>query len=86
MNTCRLCRDWHGTLVKYGVRHYAHPECALTRWGAAFFEKLSPWQLRQFPVLVAHKHNVLLALEEGIAKFRETQSSPEPTVRRNTFV
>lgn len=54
INTCRVCHEMtSGHLIKYGVRHYAHPACALRRWGAAFFDRLLPWQLENFPALAA---------------------------------
>lgn len=53
MSACRLCDVYTGQLIKYGVRHYAHPECGLKKWGAAFFDRLTPWQLSRFPVIPA---------------------------------
>jgi hypothetical protein len=56
MSTCRVCGDHDGHLIKYSVRHYAHPQCAMNKWGAAFFERLTPWQCaRQFPYLAAKR-------------------------------
>jgi hypothetical protein len=57
---CRFCRDYdgegHGTLLKYGVRHYAHVECGLKAKGAAFFEHFTDWQLSHaFPYLAVIK-------------------------------
>lgn len=58
MNTCRVCKKIDGEkhrypMVRYGKRHYAHADCGLMRDGAAFFEKLSPYQLSQFPAMAA---------------------------------
>ena len=56
MNTCRFCKSWDGGkygFVKYGVRHYAHADCALKAKGPAFFDLLQDWQLRQFPYFAA---------------------------------
>ncbi len=57
MNTCRVCKvavyGPEPKLIKYSVRHYAHPECALNRWGAAFFDRLTDWQLTRFPAMAA---------------------------------
>lgn len=59
MSTCRICGGWqpytkqHGLMIRYGIRHSAHSNCALDRWGAAFFDRLKPWQLRRFPYLLA---------------------------------
>lgn len=53
-NTCRVCKEYTSdTLIKYGVRHYAHPECALKKWGAPFFDRLHAWQLQNFPAIPA---------------------------------
>jgi len=59
--TCRFCHltDYPGEspskfkLIKYGVRHYAHPDCALEKLGAKFFDRLTDWQLQTFPALAA---------------------------------
>lgn len=53
-NTCRLCGESElgeraGQLVKYGVRHYAHPACAFKKWGKAFLDKLHVWQIERLP-------------------------------------
>lgn len=51
-------------MIKYSTRHYAHPKCALDKWGADFFQRLTPWQCRtQFPFLVARKAGCLADLE-----------------------
>lgn len=77
MNTCRLCSDGHGDLIKYSVRHYVHAACGLKRWGVLFFDKLHLWQLERFPVLVAQEHGVLQALEACIERLRKQGQSPE---------
>jgi hypothetical protein len=71
MSTCRLCDDWRtnattGPLVKYSVRHYAHADCALTRWGAGFFDRLALWPLMNFPAHAAARHGLLGELEARI--------------------
>jgi hypothetical protein len=63
-------------LIKYGVRHYAHADCALTRWGASFFDRLPDWPLKRFPVLSAERAGLLPALEQAIAT-REKAHEPE---------
>ena len=63
IGTCRFCKEFGTTsryadgrlLVKYGVRHYAHPDCGLKAKGVAFFESLTDWQCTQFPVMAALK-------------------------------
>ena len=59
--TCRLCgvMEDAGSMVKYGVRHHAHPKCAMQKWGSAFFDRLHDWQIMNFPALTAHKFGVL---------------------------
>ncbi|WP_411887390.1 hypothetical protein [Hydrocarboniphaga effusa] len=59
-NTCRVCKEselekGHYPLVKYSVRHYAHADCALKKWGAAFFDRLTHYQLTRFPALAASR-------------------------------
>jgi hypothetical protein len=72
MATCRLCDGGEaevgrrGGLVKYQVRHHVHAACGLERWGARLFDRLSQWQLRQFPVLYAQRAGLLGALEAAI--------------------
>ena len=70
MNTCRLCHGYRGSLIKYGVRHYAHADCGLQRWGAAFFDRLHDWQLKQFPYFAAKK----AGLAEELVRRVGTQS------------
>lgn len=62
---CRVCKQTADTsdLVKYAVRHYAHAECALKKWGAAFFDRLTPWQCGNFPYLIAAKYGVANELQ-----------------------
>jgi hypothetical protein len=66
MSTCRVCKqpERDAALIKYGVRHYAHPRCALAKWGARFFLRLTPWQCTRFPYFVAREFGVQDALAE----------------------
>ena len=59
--TCRFCRvsTNEDGLIKYGVRHYAHPKCGLQREGGKFFDRLTLWQLTRFPALVAADFGLL---------------------------
>jgi len=47
MSTCRFCGKWHGEMVKYGVRHYAHHVCFLD--AGKSLESLHGWQIGEFP-------------------------------------
>jgi hypothetical protein len=72
ISTCRLCKkasfDAHKyPMIKYGVRHSAHADCALGKWGVEFFDRLTPWQLTQFPALAAYDAGLLDKLGEAIA-------------------
>ena len=53
MSTCRFCRerDPGANVIKYGLRHYAHPQCLLDAKGGAlgFVPLLHLWQLDQLP-------------------------------------
>ncbi len=77
MTTCRVCGDHEqhskkGPLVQYAVRHYAHAECAMTKWGAAFFDRLTPWVAGHvFPVLYAMRAGYLDALKARAAQHKE---------------
>lgn len=68
MSACRVCKmsDSASRLTKYAVRHYAHPKCALERWGAKFFDRLTPWQLSQFPALPAADAGLLDELKRRV--------------------
>lgn len=70
---CRVCKinSPSNKLVKYGVRHYAHPDCALKKWGASFFDRLTPWQAKhQFPALIAAEYGVTDALLKRAEQYR----------------
>lgn len=66
--TCRLCKKGKPgpAPIKYAVRHYAHADCALEKWGAEFFDRLTRWQLEQFPALVAARAGLLNELEKRL--------------------
>lgn len=50
-NNCRLCkdRDTYRPVFRYALRHYAHAECGLAKWGSEFLRKLSRHELRRIP-------------------------------------
>jgi hypothetical protein len=69
MSVCRFCGGGNRekskySLVKYGVRHYAHPDCGLMIKGAAFLDTLSVWELGQFPYFLAERQGVLERLNQ----------------------
>lgn len=72
MATCRFCgkydgQDEHGLdLIKYGVRHYAHPDCLLKAKSAGTWIRLHDWQLGQFPVFAAKRAGLYESLCEAI--------------------
>lgn len=70
MSTCRVCGNYGSPsgspMIKYSTRHYAHADCALRKWGAAFFDRLTPWQLRQFPALAAAEAGLFDELERRV--------------------
>lgn len=49
---CAFCRtaDLTAKLVKYSVRHYAHPMCFYEKKGLDAVKALSSYQLSKFPV------------------------------------
>lgn len=67
--TCRLCGKTSyepnmTLMIHYSVRHHAHADCALKRWGAKFFDRLQAWQLRRFPTDVAKAYGLEKELRE----------------------
>ena len=70
MPTCRFCRSYeplnHLEPIHYSVRHYAHPDCLLKAKGAAAFDGLHDWQLRNFPAMAAHRAGLLDDLRKRI--------------------
>ena len=69
MNTCRFCKEQtSASLIKYGVRHYAHAECGLKAQGPAFLDNLHDWQCGQFPYFIAKKYGLEKVIEERFAR------------------
>lgn len=82
MSQCRVCKQDDESpgdrqMIKYGVRHYAHAACALRKWGAAFFDRLTPYQATRFPYLVAVRASVSAALERRAQQY-VVASLPQP--------
>lgn len=64
--TCRFCGkdEAQRDLVKYEVRHYAHPMCLLDARGAdAFVASLSAWQLGQLPAKFVRDSGLTAAVD-----------------------
>ena len=65
IHTCRFCKDYNAadSMIKYGVRHWAHPNCGLEHFGAEFFNKLHSWQIRTMPwqFVKQNKQDILAA-------------------------
>lgn len=69
--TCRFCRSWEGAKVKYGVRHYAHPQCLLSgkgKQGKEFLLALPAWRLRNLPALFIKESGLEAEIKAAIAK------------------
>ncbi len=77
MNHCRFCglgggEDAHGlALIKYGVRHYAHPDCLLAAKGLETWSLLHDWQLDNFPYFAARRAGLARSLVEAIRSRKE---------------
>lgn len=75
--TCRFCgkddgEDEHGLdLVRYGVRHHAHPDCLLKAKGVGAWQLLHDWQLEQFPFFAAKHAGLADSLGEAIRGRKE---------------
>ncbi len=76
--TCRVCKDRVSAdeLIKYGVRHYAHPECGLKRDGPAFFDCLKEWQLRNFPYMAAVRCGLSQELKRRVEALPPVDTTP----------
>ena len=62
IRTCQFCKKQTDTesMVKYGVRHYAHYSCYLDR--KSLYD-LHAWQVRQFPWKELDKRGLLAEVE-----------------------
>lgn len=75
MNTCRFCKKWEmeeERLIKYGVRHYAHPTCYLD--AGKSLDDLHAWQVDNFPYfllkergLLEHANSIVAAGDKRLA-------------------
>lgn len=68
-NTCRFCKKSEAGLLKYNVRHYAHPRCYIDA-GKSLAE-LRPWQLKSFPYFLLKEKGLLPAVEKILAGERQ---------------
>lgn len=66
--TCRFCKRMETSLLKYGVRQYAHGNCLLAAKGTETFDLLPLAELNRFPYFVAKEYGLLAALESAIAQ------------------
>lgn len=71
-------------MIKYGVRHYAHPDCALAKQGVAFLERLNLWQLAQFPYRAALESGLLADLERLYSTRAAEHAEHEARLRGST--
>lgn len=55
MSVCRICKKWDEPLFKYAVRHYAHAECGLTKWGVEFLAMIPVHQVGNLPYRALEK-------------------------------
>lgn len=62
-NQCRFCDSRDQSMVKYGVRHYAHFRCYLD--AGKTLDQLPAWLVRKFPYALL-KERGLLALAAEI--------------------
>ncbi len=47
-------------MIKYGVRHYAHPVCFYKRRGIEAIDALETWQIKHLPVVLMMEAGVPL--------------------------
>jgi hypothetical protein len=65
-NMCRLCKDddLFRPLVRYGIRHYCHPECGFAKWGDDLLRKIPSHEIGSIPWrLLTDPKRAKLALE-----------------------
>jgi len=78
LQTCRICKQSNyessEPQIKYGVRHYAHLTCALTKWGEAFFDRLSVFQLQQLPFVTLQRFSLLDNVRARLKKIEEKKA------------
>lgn len=77
-NNCRFCQDPDQSMVKYGVRHYAHFHCYLD--AGKSLDDLHAWQIRQFPYFLLKKRDLLDRVDA--ANERERKQDAEFKNRR----
>lgn len=56
-NSCRFCNDPDQSMVKYGVRHYAHFKCYLD--AGKQLSDLPSWQRGKFPYRLLKERGLL---------------------------
>jgi hypothetical protein len=77
MNTCRFCSKGNGEdkykldLIKYGIRHYAHPDCLLKAKREGAWVLLADWKLDSFPFFAAKRAGLEQSLLEACAGRRQ---------------
>lgn len=76
MNTCRFCKksehlESAAGLVKYGVRHYAHPKCYLD--AGKSLDDISDWQIGKFPHRLLKDRGLLEAALVRLSKAEAEQ-------------
>lgn len=65
-NQCRFCESRDQSLVKYGVRHYAHFHCYLD--AGKSLDDIWAWQVRQFPYRLLKERGLLAVASEIIER------------------
>lgn len=79
IQTCRICkktsRETPESLVKYGVRHYAHLSCALAKFGEPFLSRLSLTALEGLSFRVLNQHNLLDAARARAKELRSAYAT-----------
>jgi hypothetical protein len=84
--TCRFCKlgALDSDMVKYGVRHYAHPVCLYRAKGIEAIDALQTWQIRHLPVLLMMEAGVSLEkLEEWNKRIKADEAANAKRTRGN---
>lgn len=73
--TCRHCGEstQDTNLLKYSVRHYIHPKCAIEKWGADIVNRFPLWQLEKLPYRLLQDANLLHTVREYCVAKRNGQ-------------
>ncbi len=74
--TCRICKELVDPKheVKYSVRHYAHPECFIRKFGAEIVTMLPMWKLELLPYKPLQDAGIMQVVLDHIAEIKKVRA------------